>query len=256
MFMTLCRRANSAKECQQPRYPRWKWWSGGKIDPACEKSQRAKADAVDCLRAVRPRPDLQRCASLMERHGDAKLTDLLQQTLANARRRVQPVSQVRAALPLAAARDGVSALQGRRRLEAGQPPARPPASRQWCPAPWRMARGTTRALSHHTGAHRAPEARASRNRRAAAWRRQASQMGGGGWGRGYEPTSHCLALASCDRRRGMRLGAIRAEGTTALSALHTFPRLHPTASAISVAPIPSLRRATIRARSNVAGRPL
>ena len=34
------------------------------------------------------------------------------------------------------------------------------------------------------------------------------------------------------------------------------PRLKPTALAISIAPLPSLRRATMRARSNVAGRPL
>ena len=48
------------------------------------------------------------------------------------------------------------------------------------PAPWRMARGSARALSHQTGAHRAPRekaARAGHNYRAAAWSRQAPQMG-------------------------------------------------------------------------------
>ena len=42
----------------------------------------------------------------------------------------------------------------------------------------------------------------------------------------------------------------------ALSVLYTLPRLHPTAFAISVAPIPSLRSDTMRARSKVTGRPL
>src|SRR3984885_1411021 len=40
----------------------------------------------------------------------------------------------------------------------------------------------------------------------------------------------------------------------ALSVLYTLPRLHPTALAISVAPIPCLRSDTMRARSNVTGR--
>jgi hypothetical protein len=42
----------------------------------------------------------------------------------------------------------------------------------------------------------------------------------------------------------------------AVSVLYTFPRLQPPALAISVAPIPSLRKATMRARSKVTGRPL
>jgi hypothetical protein len=40
---------------------------------------------------------------------------------------VMVLGGVRAVLPLAAARDGVCALQGRLRLEAGQRPPRPPA---------------------------------------------------------------------------------------------------------------------------------
>ena len=112
---------------------------------------------------------------------------------------------VLAALPLAAARDGVSALQGGAPEAAIGPPR--PLNRSAIKGAGQRASVVSPACAHR--APREGEARANRNYRAAARRRQASQWGGGGWGRGYEPTLHCLALASWRSPTGNEIGRIR-----------------------------------------------
>jgi hypothetical protein len=74
---------------------------------------------------------------------------------------------------------------------------------------------------------------------------------GGAFVRSAEKISPRIALGWASVGKQLRTQAGLAPGglgePCALSVLYTLPRLHPTVLAISVAPIPSLRRATMRA---------